>query len=197
MCSNLHYWYLFYPIQKRAQFKKKIIIDDLLFFLFFRYLISRGYGHPQDKDSGGSDDDMSDEGPDDMLPSTSRDRLDASGMYLISITLNIFVRFLNRVSRKYKSGVGRQLLSYEGWRSGWRDMLPSTSRNSLNASGMYLIYITLNIFVRFLNRVSLIYKSGVVRQLVMSDKGSDDILPSTRRDRLDASGTSYLIFITL
>merc|ERR1719244_473004 len=44
-----------------------------------RYLISRGYGHPQDKDSGGSDDDMSDEGPDDMLPSTSRDRLDASG----------------------------------------------------------------------------------------------------------------------
>ena len=45
----------------------------------FRYLISRGYGHPQDKDSGGSDDDMSDEGPDDMLPSTSRDRLDASG----------------------------------------------------------------------------------------------------------------------
>ena len=52
---------------------------------------------------------MSDEGPDDMLPSTSRDRLDASGMYLISITLNIFVRFLNRVSRIYKSGVGRQL----------------------------------------------------------------------------------------
>ena len=44
-----------------------------------RYLISRGYGHPQDKDSGGSDDDMSDEGPDDMLPSTSRDRLDGSG----------------------------------------------------------------------------------------------------------------------
>ena len=86
----------------------------ILLILFFRYLISRGYGHPQDKDSGGSDDDMSDEGPDDMLPSTSRDRLDASGMYLISITLNIFVRFLNRVSRKYKSGVGRQLLSYEG-----------------------------------------------------------------------------------
>ena len=24
-----------------------------------RYLISRGYGHPQDKDSGGSDDEMS------------------------------------------------------------------------------------------------------------------------------------------
>ena len=42
-------------------------------------MISRGYGHPQDKDSGGSDDDMSDEGPDDMLPSTSRDRLDGSG----------------------------------------------------------------------------------------------------------------------
>ena len=113
----------------------------ILLIFFFRYLISRGYGHPQDKDSGGSDDDMSDEGPDDMLPSTSRDRLDASGMYLISITLNIFVRFLNRVS--------------------------------------------------------LIYKSGVVRQLVMSDKASDDMLPSTRRDRLDASGTSYLIFITL
>jgi hypothetical protein len=60
----------------------------LIFIDFFRYLISRGYGHPQDKDSGGSDDDMSDEGPDDMLPSTSRDRLDASGMYLTSITLN-------------------------------------------------------------------------------------------------------------
>lgn len=44
-----------------------------------RYLISRGYGHPQDKDSGGSDDDMSDEGTDDMLPSTSRERSDASG----------------------------------------------------------------------------------------------------------------------
>ena len=44
-----------------------------------RYLISRGYGHPQDKDSGGSDDDMSDEGADDLLPSTSRDRLDSSG----------------------------------------------------------------------------------------------------------------------
>jgi hypothetical protein len=45
----------------------------------FRYLISRGYGHPQDKDSGGSDDDMSDEGADDMLPSTSRTGLDTSG----------------------------------------------------------------------------------------------------------------------
>ena len=66
-------------------------------------MISRGYGHPQDKDSGGSDDDMSDEGPDDMLPSTSRDRLDASGM--------IFVRFLNRVSRIYKAGL-LQLLSH-------------------------------------------------------------------------------------
>ena len=43
-----------------------------------RYLISRGYGHPQDKDS--DDDDMSDEGADDLLPSTSRaDRLDTSG----------------------------------------------------------------------------------------------------------------------
>ncbi|XP_040569275.1 E3 ubiquitin-protein ligase TRIP12 [Lepeophtheirus salmonis] len=38
-----------------------------------RYLISRGYGYHQDKDSGGSDDDeMSDEGADDTLPSTSR-----------------------------------------------------------------------------------------------------------------------------
>ena len=38
-----------------------------------RYLISRGYGHPQDKDSGGSDDEMSDDGTDDMLPSTTRE----------------------------------------------------------------------------------------------------------------------------
>ena len=76
-----------------------------LFFSFlFRYLISRGYGHPQDKDSGGSDDDMSDEGPDDMLPSTSRDRLDASGMYLTSINLSIGVRFISRVSRIYRPG---------------------------------------------------------------------------------------------
>ena len=37
---------------------------------------------------------MSDEGPDDMLPSTSRDRLDASGMYLISINLSIRFRFI-------------------------------------------------------------------------------------------------------
>ena len=42
-------------------------------YCIFRYLISRGYGHPQDKDSGGSDDEMSDEGTDDMLPSTSRE----------------------------------------------------------------------------------------------------------------------------
>ena len=42
-------------------------------------MLSRGYGHPQDKESGGSDDDMSDEGAsDDMLPSTSRERLDAA-----------------------------------------------------------------------------------------------------------------------
>ena len=67
----------------------------ILLIFFFRYLISRGYGHPQDKDSGGSDDDMSDEGPDDMLPSTSRDRLDASGMYLISINLSIDFRFIS------------------------------------------------------------------------------------------------------
>ena len=38
-----------------------------------RYLISRGYGHPQDKDSGGSDDEMSDDGTDDMLPSSTRE----------------------------------------------------------------------------------------------------------------------------
>ena len=38
-----------------------------------RYLISRGYGHPQDKDSGGSDDEMSDDGTDDMLPATTRE----------------------------------------------------------------------------------------------------------------------------
>jgi hypothetical protein len=31
-------------------------------------LISRGYGQTQDKDSGGYDDDMSDEGTDDTLP---------------------------------------------------------------------------------------------------------------------------------
>ena len=58
---------------------------------------------------------MSDEGPDDMLPSTSRDRLDASGMYLISITLNLAVRFLSRVSRIYKSGAGRQLVMIYEW----------------------------------------------------------------------------------
>merc|ERR1719288_327429 len=38
-----------------------------------RYLISRGYGHPQDKDSGGSDDEMSDDGTDDMFPSSTRE----------------------------------------------------------------------------------------------------------------------------
>ncbi len=41
-----------------------------MFFFFVRYLISRGYGHPQDRDSG-SDDDMSDGDGDDMLASTS------------------------------------------------------------------------------------------------------------------------------
>ena len=92
---------------------------------------------------------MSDEGPDDMLPSTSQDNLDASGMYLISITLNIFFRFLNRVSRIYKSGVGRQLVMSD---EGSDDMLPSTSRDCLDASGIYLISITLNIFLRFLNK---------------------------------------------
>ena len=53
---------------------------------------------------------MSGEGLDDMLSSTSRDNLDVSGMYLTSITLNLFVRFLSRVSRIYKSGLGRQLV---------------------------------------------------------------------------------------
>ena len=48
-------------------------------FYLFRYLISRGYGQPQDKDSGGSDDDMSDEGTDDTLPSTLRERMDGPG----------------------------------------------------------------------------------------------------------------------
>ena len=107
---------------------------------------------------------MSDEGPDDMLPSTSRDRLDASGMYLISITLNVVVRFLSRVSRIYKSGAGRQLVM-----SGecLDDMLISTSRDHLDASCKYLISITLNVFVRFLSRVSRIYKSDVGRQLVI------------------------------
>ena len=38
-------------------------------------MIKRGYGQPREKDSGGSDDDMSDEGTDtDTLPSTSRER---------------------------------------------------------------------------------------------------------------------------
>ena len=107
---------------------------------------------------------MSDEGPDDMLPSTSRDRLDASGMYLISITLNIFVRCLNRVSMIFKSGAGRQLVM-----SGERldDMLISTSWDRLDASCIYLISITLYVVVRFLSRVSRIYKSGAGRQLVM------------------------------
>jgi len=36
-----------------------------------KYLLSRGYGQPQEKDSGGSDDDMSDEGGDDLLPTAS------------------------------------------------------------------------------------------------------------------------------
>jgi hypothetical protein len=49
------------------------------FFISLRYLISRGYGQPQDKDSGGSDDDMSDEGTDDTLPSTLRERMDGPG----------------------------------------------------------------------------------------------------------------------
>jgi len=39
-----------------------------------RYLVSRGYGRPSDKDSGSDDDDMSDDGPDDTLNNTGRDR---------------------------------------------------------------------------------------------------------------------------
>lgn len=41
-------------------------------YLSSRYLISRGYGQPHDKDSGGSDDDMSDECTDDTLPGSGR-----------------------------------------------------------------------------------------------------------------------------
>lgn len=40
-----------------------------------RYLVTRGYGKPSDKDSGSDDDDMSDdEGPSDTLSNTTRDR---------------------------------------------------------------------------------------------------------------------------
>lgn len=39
-----------------------------------RYLVTRGYGKPSDKDSGSDDDDMSDDGPDDTLNNTSRDK---------------------------------------------------------------------------------------------------------------------------
>lgn len=48
-------------------------------FMSPRYLISRGYGQPQDKDSGGSDDDMSDDGGDDTLQGTLRERVDGPG----------------------------------------------------------------------------------------------------------------------
>lgn len=39
-----------------------------------RYLVTRGYGKPSDKDSGSDDDDMSDDGPDDTLNNTSREK---------------------------------------------------------------------------------------------------------------------------
>merc|ERR1719308_24543 len=39
-----------------------------------RYLVTRGYGKPSDKDSGSEDDEMSDDGPDDTLNNTSRDK---------------------------------------------------------------------------------------------------------------------------
>eukprot|EP00092_Neocalanus_flemingeri_P014477 GFUD01015622.1.p1 GENE.GFUD01015622.1~~GFUD01015622.1.p1 ORF type:complete len:1754 (-),score=538.42 GFUD01015622.1:509-5770(-) len=39
-----------------------------------RYLVTRGYGKPSDKDSGSDDDDMSDDGPDDTLNNTARDK---------------------------------------------------------------------------------------------------------------------------
>jgi E3 ubiquitin-protein ligase TRIP12 len=39
-----------------------------------RYLVTRGYGKPSDRDSGSDDDDMSDEGTDDTLNNTSRER---------------------------------------------------------------------------------------------------------------------------
>ncbi len=45
-----------------------------LTFIIARYLLSRGYGHTQDKDSGGSDDDMSDDGTDDTVASNSQNR---------------------------------------------------------------------------------------------------------------------------
>jgi len=39
-----------------------------------RYLVTRGYGKPSDKDSGSDDDDMSDEGSEDTLNNTNRER---------------------------------------------------------------------------------------------------------------------------
>ena len=59
-----------------------------------RYLISRGYGHPQDKDSGGSDDEMSDDGTDDMLSSTSREGSGRTGLGLFDSTANHRLEFL-------------------------------------------------------------------------------------------------------
>jgi len=39
-----------------------------------RYLVTRGYGKPSDRDSGSEDEDMSDEGQDDTLNNTNRDK---------------------------------------------------------------------------------------------------------------------------
>merc|ERR1712083_316925 len=39
-----------------------------------RYLVTRGYGKPSDKDSGSDDDDMSDDGPAATLINTARDK---------------------------------------------------------------------------------------------------------------------------
>ena len=76
---------LYYDQSARLQnsFPKKSarnwILTWISLILNSRYLISRGYGQPQDKDSGGSDDDMSDEGTDDTLPSSLRERMDGPG----------------------------------------------------------------------------------------------------------------------
>ncbi len=82
--SKLIHWHWFKPLRGELKVFNSLIVTtlfddlDLVRADLFRYLISRGYGHPQDKDSAGSeDDDMSDEGTDDLLPSGSRERHDA------------------------------------------------------------------------------------------------------------------------
>ena len=37
-------------------------------------IVTRGYGKPSDRESGSDDEDMSDDGPDDTLNNTSRDK---------------------------------------------------------------------------------------------------------------------------